>query len=94
MLLLTISLLTQDTLLATSITNFIMASVESSTTEQFRQAILDDGFCYLADLNIGERVNQIAAKGFPFKTEEGLAFIKLSTFDDKVSNMFSSPDCG
>lgn len=72
----------------------MMASIESSTTEQFRQAILDDGFFYLADPNIGERVNQIAAKGFPFKTEEGLAFFKLSTFDDEASNMFSLPDCG
>ena len=90
MLPLTISLLPRDTLHSSSITNSMMASVESSTIEQFRQAILDDGFCHLADPNIGERVNQIAAKGFPFKTEEGLAFFKLSTFDEKASNMFSS----
>lgn len=62
-----------------------MASIESSTIEQVRQAILIDGFWYQADPVIGRRVNQIAAKAFPFKTKEGVAFLKLSTFDDKAS---------
>ena len=62
-----------------------MASIESSTIEQLRQAILDHGFCYQADPVIGRRVNEIAAKGFPFKKKDGLEFCKLSTFDDKAS---------
>lgn len=62
-----------------------MASFESLTTEQLRRTILDHGFCYQTDPVVGERVSEIAEKGFPFKTEEGLDFCKLSTFDDKES---------
>ena len=65
--------------------HFAMASIESSTTQQLRQAILDHGFCYQTDPVAGRRVNEIAAKGFPFTKEEGLEFCKLSTFDDKAS---------
>jgi len=66
-----------------------MASIESSTIEQLRQAIFDDGFCYQADSTIGKRVDEIAAKGFPFTKEEGLEFCKLSTFDDEASKDIS-----
>ena len=66
-----------------------MASFDSFTTEQLRQEILDHGFCYQRDAVVGERVNKIAEKGFPFKTEEGLDFCKLNTFDDKASKEVS-----
>jgi len=38
----------------------------------------------MEDPVIGKRVDEIAKKGFPFKTEEGLDFCKLNTLDDKV----------
>ncbi|KAL2036487.1 hypothetical protein N7G274_010803 [Stereocaulon virgatum] len=60
-----------------------MASFDSFTTEQLKHEILDHGFCYQRDPVIGESVNEIKGKGFPFKTEEGLDFCKLNTFDDK-----------
>jgi hypothetical protein len=62
-----------------------MASAELFSVEQTRKEILEDGFSYRSDSVIGERVDAIAKRGFPFKTEEGLDFCKLSTIDDEVS---------
>lgn len=49
-----------------------------------REAIVEDGVFWVEDPVVGKRVDEIAKKRFPFKTEEGLEFCKLNTLDDKV----------
>ena len=61
--------------------------MESSTIEQIRKRILEDGFFCEINPACGERVDKINKKGFPFNTEEGLDFFKISTVDDKVSRV-------
>ncbi|OCL02210.1 hypothetical protein AOQ84DRAFT_190831 [Glonium stellatum] len=54
-----------------------------ASTKTPRESILEDGVFCVEDPVIGKRVDEIAKKGFPFKTEEGLDFCKLNTLDDK-----------
>jgi hypothetical protein len=62
-----------------------MASTTSLPVEDSQKSILEDGVFCVEDQVVGKRVDEIAQKGFPFKTEEGLDFCKLNTLDDKVS---------
>jgi hypothetical protein len=62
-----------------------MASKPSLPAGSPQKSILEDGIFCAEDPIVGKRVNEIAQKGFPFKTEEGLDFCKLNTLDDKVS---------
>jgi len=62
-----------------------MASAASLPAEDPQDSILEDGVFCVEDPVVGKRVDEIAQKGFPFKTEEGLDFCKLNTLDDKVS---------
>jgi hypothetical protein len=62
-----------------------MAFTDLSSIQRTKQDILEQGFSCHLDPVIGERVDAIAQKGFPFKTEEGLDFCKLNTVDDEVS---------
>jgi hypothetical protein len=50
-----------------------------------RDWILEDGVYWIKDPIIGERVNEMKEKDFPFKTEYGLDFCKVNTLDDEVS---------
>lgn len=61
-----------------------MAST-TSPAEDPRKSILEDGVFCVEDPVVGKRVDEIAQKGFPFKTEDGLDFCKLNALDDKVS---------
>ena len=66
-----------------------MDSSDSSSVEQLRRRILDDGFCYRHDSAVGKRVIEIREDNFPFKTEGGLDFCIRNTFDNKVGKGFS-----
>ncbi|KAF2176763.1 hypothetical protein K469DRAFT_605911 [Zopfia rhizophila CBS 207.26] len=62
-----------------------------TSTKKPRESILEDGVFWVEDPVIGKRVDEIAKKGFPFKTEEGLDFCKLNTLDDKrIRNVLES----
>jgi hypothetical protein len=62
-----------------------MGFTDLSSIQRTKQDILEQGFSCHLDPVIGERVDAIAQKGFPFKTEEGLDFCKVNTVDDEVS---------
>jgi hypothetical protein len=62
-----------------------MASTNSLPGEDPQKAILEDGVSRTEDPVIGNQVDEITRKGFPFKTEEGLDFCKINTLDDEVS---------
>lgn len=62
-----------------------MASTTSLQAEGLLKPILEDGIFCAEDAIVGQRVDGIAQKRFPFKTAEGLDFCKLNTLDDKVS---------
>jgi len=62
-----------------------MASTTLLPAENPQKSILEDGVFCAEDPIVGKRVDEIAQKGFPFKTEEGLDFCKLNTLDDKVN---------
>jgi len=62
-----------------------MASTNSLPGEDPQKAILEDGVFRTEDPVVGNRVDEIARKGFPFKTEEGLDFCKINALDDEVS---------
>jgi hypothetical protein len=64
-----------------------MASTASLPAEDPQKSILEDGVFYAKDPVIGKRVDEIAQKGFPFRTEEGLDFCKLNALDDKVRKL-------
>lgn len=51
-----------------------------------RKSILDDGFFYVEDPVVGERVLEIAEKGSSLLLEEGQEFCKLNVLNDEVSN--------
>lgn len=55
-----------------------------TSTKNPQECILEDGAFWVEDPIIGRRVDEIAEKGFPFKTKEGLEFCKVNTLDDKV----------
>jgi hypothetical protein len=62
-----------------------MASTNSLPAEDPQKSILEDGVFCTEDPVVGKRVDEIAQKGFPFKTEEGLDFCKINVLDDEVS---------
>lgn len=62
-----------------------MASTNSLSGEDPQKAILEDGVSRTEDPVIGNRVDEIIRKGFPFKTEEGLDFCKINALDNEVS---------
>ena len=62
-----------------------MASTTSLPVEDPQKSILEDGVFCAEDPVVGSRVDEIAQKGFPFKTEEGLDFCKINALDDEVS---------
>ncbi|KAF4637410.1 hypothetical protein G7Y89_g675 [Cudoniella acicularis] len=59
-----------------------MASTTFSV-EDARKSILEDGFFCVEDPVVGERVLEIAEKGSPLLSEEGLEFCKLNVLDDE-----------
>lgn len=61
-----------------------MASTNSLPAKDQQEAILGDGVFYAEDPVVGSRVDEIARKGFPFKTEVGLDFCKINALDDEV----------
>ena len=61
-----------------------MASTNSLPAKDLQKAILEDGFFYAEDPVVGSRVDEIAQKGFPFKTVVGLDFCKINALDDEV----------
>jgi hypothetical protein len=56
------------------------------SVEDTRKSILEDGFSYIEDPVVGERVLEIAEKGSPLLLEEGLEFCKLNVLNNEVSN--------
>ena len=62
-----------------------MASTTFSV-EDARKSILADGFFGVEDPMVGERVLEIAEKGSPLLSEEGLEFCKLNVLNDEVGN--------
>lgn len=60
-----------------------MASTNSLPAEDPQKAILEKGVFCAEDPVVGKRVDEIARKGFPFKTEEGLDFCKTNALDDE-----------
>jgi hypothetical protein len=68
-----------------------MAKVGPSSTRTPRESILKDGVFCVEDASIGDKVEEIEKKGFPFKTLDGLEFCKLYTFDDKVNSRGKVP---
>lgn len=67
-----------------------MASENSSTIANIKNAILENGFSCDIDPLVGNRVDKIVQEGFPFKSEEGLDFCKLNTLDNMVSKILST----
>jgi len=59
-----------------------MASTTSSV-EDARKSILEDGFFCVEDPVVGQRVLEIAEKGSPLLSEEGLEFCKINVLDDE-----------
>ena len=57
------------------------------STEQLRSIILHYGFHHQSESSMGQKVDEISERGFPFKTEEGLALCKANTFDNEVSSI-------
>ena len=57
----------------------------SSSSEDIVAKVVSDGFFCKANPNIGQRVDNMVAGGLQFKSEEGLDFCKVHTFDDEVS---------
>lgn len=49
--------------------------------------IVRHGLYHQQDSIFGRKVDELSGKGFPFKTEEGLAFCKLYTFDNEVGRV-------
>lgn len=62
-----------------------IACMDSPTTEQLKKIILQNGFYHQPDLVAGKEVDGISERGFPFRTEEGLEFCQVHTFDNEVS---------
>ena len=61
--------------------------MDALTNEQLREIILTYGFYHQQDFITGKRVDEIAERGFPLKTDEGLYLCKESTFDNEVSSV-------
>jgi len=64
-----------------------MASTKSVSAEDPQKAILEVGVFCAEDPVVGKRVDEIAQKGFPFQTEEGLDFCKRNALDDNVRKL-------
>lgn len=62
-----------------------MASTTFSV-EDARKSILEDGFFCVEDPVVGERVLEIAKKGSPLLSKEGLEFCKLNVLNNEVRN--------
>ncbi len=67
-----------------------MTSEISSTNEDWIKDIDADGFIFLTDSAVGERVEEFAENEWPRTTIEGLNFIQASTIDDAVSRFYST----
>lgn len=65
--------------------NKSMTSGISSTNEDWIKDIDANGFIFLLDLVVGERVEEFAENGRPCITIEGLDFIQASIIDDAVN---------
>ena len=57
------------------------------STANLTRMIVRHGSYHQQDLIVGRKVDELSEKGFPFKTEEGLDFCKLYTFDHEVSRL-------
>ena len=64
-----------------------MASTTSSSAEDPQKSILEDVIFYAENPVIGNRVNEIMRRGFPFKTKEGLDFCKRNVLDDEARKL-------
>ena len=62
----------------------IIARMDSPTTDQLKKIIVHHGFYHQPELVVGKEVDEISERGFPFRTEEGLDFCKVHTFDNEV----------
>ncbi|EDN07029.1 predicted protein [Histoplasma mississippiense (nom. inval.)] len=60
-----------------------MASSNPLRPEDLVTSIETEGFFSIADSAIGRRVDEFAAKQYPFRTLEGLDFCKTNTLDEK-----------
>lgn len=56
------------------------------SVEDARKSILEEGFFCVEDPVVGERVFEIAEKGYSLLSEKGLEFCKLNILDDEVGN--------
>ena len=72
-------------------TRFIASTTLS--VEDARKSILEDGFLCVEDPMVRGRVLEIAEKGSPLLSEEGLEFFKLNVPDDEVSNRGHGDGC-
>ncbi|PGG98887.1 hypothetical protein GX51_06534 [Blastomyces parvus] len=61
-----------------------MASSKPLQPEDLVTSIETEGFFSIADAAIGRRVDEFAAKHYPFRTLEGLDFCKTNALDEKV----------
>jgi len=60
----------------------------SFTNEDWIKDIDANGFIFLLDLVVGERVKEFAENGWPCTTIEGLNFIQANIIDDVVSRFW------
>lgn len=61
-----------------------MASAPLSLAADAQRSLVEDGFLFIKDPVIGKRVEEMQAKGFPFKTAEGLDFLMQNILHDVV----------
>ena len=62
-----------------------MGSVDDSTIELWSDSVREKGYFWVLDKTVGERVDTIIDKGYPFDEKDGLVFCRLSTVGDEVS---------
>ncbi len=62
-----------------------MGSVDDSTIKLWSDSVREKGFFWVSDKAVGKRVDKIIETGYPFDTKDGLAFCRLSTVGDEVS---------
>ncbi|KAK4118164.1 hypothetical protein N657DRAFT_667302 [Parathielavia appendiculata] len=52
--------------------------------------LLEDGFTVLDDPLVGERITEMAERGFPYFTEYGLDFCKQFAFDERIRSILEA----
>ena len=62
-----------------------MGSIDDSIIASWSKSVRDNGFFWVSDHAVGQRVDKIIKMGYRFDTKDGLNFCRLSTVSDEVS---------